>query len=419
MRRFAVLLLVVLAGMSLFLLNGAFAQVQEQPERRYGKQDGAEEVRTLILEQTRKENEDLRKELDRLKATLEQLRAKKQEIAEQSKNEGAPGETEAIRKAEMEAQEQLKKDMEPLQFEQFQKAMEQLQFQKAMEQLQLEMQKLEAQREKLVADLAQEIDRKQRAADMKVADIFWALRKASPAADSDAKAAYDAALAQYKVSTQTLELEDAMLSKGDAGLIAILRFERVKLFRKLRMYDPAVQELRRIIEQNLDERVTEAARWTLVETLQEQKEKQAAIAELEKILTTTDDARKKKDALYGIINVLGDDPESKVRAIEQLIWQLQGKQPGVAVSVEGVPVSMEVPVSLLRAIEPTGAVDPLATESVAPASSSESAPAALPEAMSLPGEKAPVAPAVELPAAGAPPTQPEAIAPVGQSGVVF
>jgi tetratricopeptide (TPR) repeat protein len=356
---------------------------------------------------TRKENEELRKELDRLKTTLEQLRARKQEVA------GTPGETEAILKAEKATEEQLKKDMGPLQFEQFQKATEQLQFQKAMEQLQVEMQKLEAQREKLVVDLAQEIDRKRRAADMKVADIFWALREASPAPDSDAKAAYDAALAQYKVSTQTQELEDAMLSKGDAGLIAILRFEKVKLYRKLRMYDPAVQELRRIIEQNLDERVTEAARWTLVETLQEQKEKEAAIAELERLLATTGDARKKKDALYGIINLLGDDPESKVSAIERLIRQLQGEQPAVS-------VPKEMPVSRRRAIEPFGIPEaPAAGPTLELIRPVESVPAVPPIALSLPGPEAPVAPAGELPAAGSPLPQPESAAPVGQSGPRF
>lgn len=407
MRRFAVLLTIALAGMSLFPLNGAFAQAQEQPERSYGKEGDAEEVRTLILEKTRHENEALRQELDRLKTTLEQLRTRKQEVA------GTPGETEAIQKAEKATEEQLKKDMGPLQFEQFQKATQQLQFQKAMEQLQFEMQKLEAQREKLVVDLAQEIDRKHRAADMKVADIFWALREASPAPDSDAKKAYDAALAQYKVSTQTQELEDAILSKGDAGLIAILRFEKVKLFRKLRMYDPAVQELRRIIEQNLDERVTEAARWALVETLQEQKEKEAAIAELRKILTTTDDARKKKDALYGIINLLGDDPESKVRAIEQLIRQLQGKELGVS-------VSEEVPVPLLRAIEPVvipqAEAAPSVIEHIELGSPSVPVPAGSPTSISPGRETAPVAPTLKLPVAGEPPRQPESAAPVGQSG---
>ena len=391
MRRFAVLLMVVLVAMSLFSLRVALAQVQEQPERSYGKEGDAEEVRALILEKTRKENEDLRKELDRLTAALEQLRAKQQRVAEEQLDKGTAGEPEAAQNAEKAAEEQLQNQIEQRRFEQFQKA---------MEQLQREMEQLQSQREKLEADLSQEVAKKHKALEdilkrieeqkhpkavnleggVGVTDLVLALSKASPASAADARAAYDAAIAQYKVSTQTQELEDAMLSKGDAGLIAILRFEKVKLYRKLRMYDPAVQELRQIIEQNLGEPVTEAARWTLVEILQEQKEKEAAIAELGKILTTTDNARKKKDALYGIINLLGDDPDSKLRAIEQLIRRLEGRQPGI-------PVSEEAPVSLLPPTEPPampGLSAAPAMQSLEPSSSSEPAP---------------VVPAVELPVA--------------------
>jgi tetratricopeptide (TPR) repeat protein len=384
---------VVFLVASVLLFSGCSAFAEEEKSEQDIGGVGAE-----LLEQLRGENDELRKELTDLRRALEELRAEKG-LSRETREEVAKQQEEAFKTKEQ----------------------AELELRKAMDQLQLEMQQLQSQRERLTADLSQEMARKQKAVedlDAKVADqeyqkalnletgmgvaqVFRALSKAPPAAASEARAAYDAAIAEYQVGAKQRELEDAMLSKGDAGLIAILRFEKVKLFRKLRMYDPAVQELRRIIEQNLDERVTEAARWTLVETLQEQKEKEAAIAELEKILTTTGDARKKKDALYGIINLLGDDPESKVRAIEQLIRQLQGKQPGVA-------VSEELPVSLLRAIQP-GIPGP--TEPIRPV---QSVPAASSRVMSLPGEKAPAAPAVELPAAGAPPRQPEPIAPVGQ-----
>lgn len=401
MRRFAILLMVVLVGTALFPLTVALALVQEQPERRYGKEDVAEEVRALIFEKTRKENEELRKELDRLTAALEQLKAKQLEAAEERLDKGAPTDAEAIQQAEA-SQDQLQKAIEQRRFEQFQKA---------MEQLQLEVQQLQSQREKLEADLSRVAQQEYRKAveasnlrtditDIRTTDLLLALSKASAESASDAKKAYHDALSQYKLTARQQELEDAMLSKGDAGLIAILRFEKASVYRNLRMYDPAAQELRKIIEQNLDERVTEAARWSLVDVFQRQREKEAAIAELEKILTTTHDARKKRDALYGIINVLGDDAESKVSAIERLIRQLQGEQPAVS-------VPKEVPVL------PTGAIQPPSIPEV------PGPPAVTLESLSLPGEVAPVAPAVELPAAGALPTQPEATAPVGQSGPGF
>jgi tetratricopeptide (TPR) repeat protein len=118
-------------------------------------------------------------------------------------------------------------------------------------------------------------------------------------------------------------LESALLSHGDIGLVALLRFEKANACREAGMLDEAVGELRKVIVQNLSEEVTNAARWTLVEILQEQKQREQAIAELEKILDATNrPPEKKKDAVYGIINLSGNGPVSRIRTIDSLIERL-------------------------------------------------------------------------------------------------
>lgn len=117
-------------------------------------------------------------------------------------------------------------------------------------------------------------------------------------------------------------LEGALLSHGDIGLVALLRFEKANACREAGMLDEAVGELRKVIVQNLSEEVTNAARWTLVEILQEQKQREQAIAELEKILDANKPPEKKKDAVYGIINLSGNGPGSRIRTIDSLIERL-------------------------------------------------------------------------------------------------
>ena len=118
-------------------------------------------------------------------------------------------------------------------------------------------------------------------------------------------------------------LESALLSHGDVGLVALLRFEKANACREAGMLDKAAEELRKIIVQNLTEEVTNAARWTLVEVLQDQKQREQAIAELEKILSAANRTpEKKREAIYGIIGLSGNDLESRIRRIDSLIERL-------------------------------------------------------------------------------------------------
>lgn len=118
------------------------------------------------------------------------------------------------------------------------------------------------------------------------------------------------------------ELETVMRSHGDKGLVTLLRFEKAKVCRKAKMYDEAVEELQKIIDENLADQTTNAARWTLVEILQEQKKNEEAIAELERIFVSASDIQDRTDAIYGIINLSGEGPKARIEAIERLIQAL-------------------------------------------------------------------------------------------------
>ncbi len=118
------------------------------------------------------------------------------------------------------------------------------------------------------------------------------------------------------------ELENALRSRGDAGLVTLLRFEKAKVCRKAGMHEEAIAELQRIIEENLADETTNAARWTLVEILQEQKKNEEAIAELEKIFVSASDIQDRTDAMYGIINLSGEGPKARIQAIDRLIQAL-------------------------------------------------------------------------------------------------
>jgi len=118
------------------------------------------------------------------------------------------------------------------------------------------------------------------------------------------------------------ELEKVMKSHGDKGLVTLLRFEKAKVCRKAKMYDEAVKELQKIIEENLADETTNAARWTLVEILQEQKKNEEAMAELEKIFILASDTQDRTDAIYGIINLSGEGPKARIQAIDRLVQAL-------------------------------------------------------------------------------------------------
>jgi ElaB/YqjD/DUF883 family membrane-anchored ribosome-binding protein len=393
----------------------------------------AEEVRADSLEMLRNENEALKKELEGLRQLLKEL--KQQQLKE--KPHQKPEEAEAFsqqKEKETKAEEAL---------------------QKALEQLQAQMEQLEVQKQKAMQDYADAIKKKEKSledlsVEMKktqdevfqrqqvMADAYAGFIRdmASKRAEGPYQAAENAErtardLARlYSLGSRERELEDAMLSHGNAGLATMLRFEKVKVYRKLNMYDRAADELRGIVARNLNETVTNAARWTLVEVLQEQEKQQAALAELEQILNTTQDAQKKKDAIYGIINLLRDDPQSKLRTIERLIHTLEGRGPGISPGVPGVvpvappgveavPPTTELPALPQPAISPSVPAvapprstpgprvgispRPSPTREVAPTPPGASEPA--PSALPTPPEPAPDAPAL-LPPSAAPPAPP-------------
>jgi len=80
--------------------------------------------------------------------------------------------------------------------------------------------------------------------------------------------------------------------------------------------------LQKIIEENLADETTIAARWTLVEILQEQKKNEEAMAELEKIFILASDTQDRTDAIYGIINLSGEGPKARIQAIDRLVQAL-------------------------------------------------------------------------------------------------
>lgn len=205
------------------------------------------------------------------------------------------------------------------------------------------------------------------------------------------------------------ELENRLLAHGDVGLVALLRFEKAKVCRKSGMFDEAVQELKKIIEQNLAEEITNAARWTLIEVLQEQGETDTALAELEQIVLagTNQDIRRKKDALYGIINLSGEDPETKLRTIDRLIERLEGEigRTPFILGPAGVP-GASVPIA------PGGMMPGILPSPGAPFSTPAPVPPVVPAPESgvavPPSEEVPVS----LPPTGIMPTPPSGTAPV-------
>ncbi len=152
-----------------------------------------------------------------------------------------------------------------------------------------------------------------------------ALRQTTP--QQFAEVMRDRLLAQvYKqdaVQRKTKKLEKAILSGDDAGLLLQLRLEKVDLCRKLGKLDEAEDELEKIIEENLGEETTNAARWTLIEVLQEQKKTEDAIDLLKEIVETSKSPEERRSALYAMIEMAGDDPEARLRTTEEVIEWLK------------------------------------------------------------------------------------------------
>jgi hypothetical protein len=208
-----------------------------------------------------------------------------------------------------------------------------------------------------------------------------------------------------------------------------MRFEKVKLFRDRRMHDEAADELKKIIANGLpDSTVKEAARWTLVEILQEQNRKEEAIAELERIITSPCTPKAKKDALYGIINLSGEDPETKIEVINGLIRKLQQSDrrspydpsfvpgglptPGAPTPPPGMPEPAPMgPASTVPELpgEPSTPT-PAAATYLAPAPAAVELPATLPT-FTLPGAAVRVPPPSAIAPAGPDATSPLVPAP--------
>jgi tetratricopeptide (TPR) repeat protein len=159
---------------------------------------------------------------------------------------------------------------------------------------------------------------------LRQADTFGAsTSEMAPPSSSNVATSSLASHQNHRLELEKKVLESALLSHGDVGLVALLRFEKANACREAGMLDKAAEELRKIIVLNLTEEVTNAARWTLVEVLQEQKQREQAIAELEKILAAANRTpEKKREAIYGIIGLSGNDLESRIRRIDSLIDRL-------------------------------------------------------------------------------------------------
>jgi len=130
---------------------------------------------------------------------------------------------------------------------------------------------------------------------------------------------------QRDISDKAKELESAILSKDDPGLLTQLRLEKVDLCRKLGKTDEAVGELEKVIEENLDEATTNAARWTLIEILQEEGRTEDAVLKLKGLLATSKSPQDRRSILYAMIQMAGEDPEARLRATEEVIKWLEEK----------------------------------------------------------------------------------------------
>ncbi len=355
------------------LFSGSLLLAQEERSATGLPEPGVEQVEKL-----RVENEALRQELESLKETLSRLQQGKEEPKEATK--------------------EIKVDLAQ------QKAKAQDSYEKAVQYLQIQMQDLNVQKEKAMKDLSEALKKaeeqlarvkeEQLQADLQRGDVeaqvnmlssFLARSpglalsyRSEPGASTGTAPATKPSTGVY-ATFLAYNLEDRMLSLGDRGLVTLLRFEKVNLCRKTGRHDEAAQELRTIIAQNLPEDITNAARWTLTEILQEQRKSQEAIGELEQIIATTKDTRKKKDAIYGIVSLISkDDPVVKLSVIEQMIRRLEvGAVGPIPMGATGPFIT---PGGMMEAVPGQPGPGP----SVAPSPFSPSEPPTLPAPTGLP-----------------------------------
>ncbi len=352
----------------------------------FGQEEQGEQPQELV-----KQYELLKKQVEDLRAVIEKLQAEKASTIEELQAEKAS----MLREAEL-AREKVQEALKT--YPMLRQAAKEGAGEKGME-ADTRLQKALSQLDRLEFQKAQEED-----------SSTVLLQRMLSGAGGDAS--QNAAKAYLVLKGK--ELENRLLAHGNAGLVSLLRFEKAKVFRKSGMHDEAVEELRKIIGQNLAEEITNAARWTLIEVLQEQGDTDAALAELEQIVLAgkDQDIRRKKDALYGIINLSGEDPETKARTIDRLIERLESEiGASLNISPMGVPSSTSVPVStggMMPGAPPSQIMPGAMPGAVAPPSTqpiplpSEKAPSSLPTTGVMPAVPSGAGPG-SLPLTGIPP----------------
>lgn len=359
MRRFATIVLSICFLWAVPLTTGSHLSAQEEESK-------------VALEELRKENAELKKLVEDLRLELQQVRLEMREatkIAETRAKEArkkadkearkmldelqAAQEKESLQQAETkytaaeavlkqnldrllsqmeeqvlpQAQEKLKAGEEALK-----KAIEQLQAIKEKEVLPRAEQKYKMAEEALQKALEQirmekskQLLRKDEVAKA-LKHYEEAFRKTTPKQLADLlkeRMQYEIRKDQV-VERKAKDIEKAILSRDDAGVLTQLRLEKVRLCRELGKTDEAIAELKKIIEEDLDKETTVAARWMLIEILQEQKQTEAAMQMLKEILATSKDPEQRRNAFYAIIQMAGENPEAKLRATEQVIKWLEG-----------------------------------------------------------------------------------------------
>ena len=298
------------------------------------------------IAELRKENEALRQQVQELVQQLADLKEhtlhlKDLEKAARLKIEDARREAEQLLAEAM--TEVTGKSIE----ERGQEAMQDFAI-KRMEALQMAIEQMQKQYEDKAVKVAEEKLKSQRDAVLQALESVRKKSKAGPDSKAQAmtglpdpldqaRAALDMALSkemadfpklldrQTLLSKRAGSLDKAILERDDAGLLLQLRFEKVQICRQLGRTDEAIAELRRIIEENPGEFST-PARWTLIEILQESKQQESVLAELKGILETARDPSEKRNAIYAILSLAGDDPQAKLEWIDKITdWMSESK----------------------------------------------------------------------------------------------
>jgi tetratricopeptide (TPR) repeat protein len=293
------------------------------------------------IAELRKENEALRQQVQELLQQLEDLKEHTLQLRDREKAEQLKAEDTRKKADELQAEAMMMKDRRR---EEVQALAEE-----RMQALQMAIEQMQKQYEEKAVKVADEKLKSQR--DAVVRALEDARRKYKAGPDSKAQsmtglpnpldqvlAALDMELSkqiedfpklldrQTQLSKRAGNLDKAILARDDAGLLLQLRFEKVQICRQLGRTDEAIAELRKIIEENPDELST-PARWTLIEILQEKNQQESVLAELKAMLETAKDPGEKRNAIYAILSLAGDDPEAKLEWIDKITdWLSESKE---------------------------------------------------------------------------------------------